>query len=197
MKIHHNVDQGTPEWLALRLGKPTASNMAVILATDPKKRATRDKYLYKLAAERVSGIVEETYKNQYMQMGNELEPLARDAYIAKTDNEVAQVSFIDCDTWGASPDGLIGDNGCIEIKCRIGSVQVETLLDDCVPPENLPQIHAVLLASDRQWCDYVSYSKGMKLYVRRIERSAEWDARITEALSKFQSDLDSIVSKIK
>lgn len=195
MKIYHALEQGSPEWLALRLGKPTASNLATIMAGG--KGDTRRKYLYKLAAERVSGLVEETYKNAHMERGNEQESIARELYCAETGNEVLQVSFIDCDTWGASPDGLIGDNGSIEIKSRIGSVQAETILSDAVPSGNLAQLHAVLLASDRQWIDYVSYSPNMPLFIKRVERSAEWDARITAALAEFNAELEATVQKLQ
>jgi hypothetical protein len=160
------------------------------------KGDTRRKYLYKLAAERVSGLVEETYKNAHMERGNEQEPVARSMYCDHSGNEVLEVSFIDCGTWGASPDGLVGDNGAIEIKSRIGSVQAETILADEVPSGNLAQIHGVLLASDRQWLDYVSYSPNMPLFVKRVERSAEWDSRITAALEMFNAELEATVQKI-
>lgn len=192
MKIYSSLEQGSPEWLALRLGKITASNIGTVLG----KGVTREKYLLKLAAERVSGIVEETYKNAHMERGNEQESTARAAYEAATGNEVLQVAFVDCETWGASPDGLVGDNGCIEIKCRIGSVQASTILDRAVPSDNLPQTHAVMLALDRQWCDYVSYSPNMPLYIERITRSPEWDAKILAGIAAGNEAIDKSVRLI-
>lgn len=195
MKIHYSLEQGTPEWLALRLGKPTASNLATIMAGG--KGDTRRKYLYKLAAERISGIVEETYKNTHMERGNELESTARAAYEAESGSEVVQVAFIDCGTWGASPDGIVGNDGGIEIKSRIGSVQIETIETDKVPAANMPQINACMLALDREWWDYVSYSTGLPLFVKRCHRSKEADSAIIAALDRFNSELSELIEKVR
>jgi hypothetical protein len=194
VKIITDIEQGTPEWLMLRLGKPTASHMSDILAKPGS--ATRTKYLYRLAGERIAGAPEPSYTNGYMQAGQAAEPLVRDWY-SRTIEPVSTVTFVDCDTWGASPDGIVGDNGGIEIKTRIASVQVETLLDAAVPSGNLPQIHACMLALDRSWWDYVSYSPGFKPYVIRVERDKEWDKKINEALAKFCAELDAITTSLQ
>ncbi len=200
MKIYFQLEQGTPEWLDLRRGKPTASNMGTIIG----KGDTRTKYLYKLAAERVSGIVEETYKNAHMERGNEREPIIRQAYIDKKrkelddpDFDVTTVAFVDCGTWGASPDGIIGDNGGLEIKSRIGSVQIEHWESGKIPTTNLPQINACMLALDREWWDYVSDSEGLPLFIKRHHRTKESDTLILDALDRFNTELSELVERIK
>lgn len=191
--IHYNLEQGSPEWLALRLGKPTASHMADIMG----KGETRAKYMRKLAAEAISGQVEETYTNAHMARGNEQEPIARAAYEARYGVEVVPVAFVDCGTWGASPDGIVGNDGGIEIKSRIGSVQVETIESGKVPSANMPQINACMLALDREWWDYVSYSTGLPLFVKRCHRSKESDSAIIEALARFNAELEELIAKVR
>ena len=191
--IHYNLEQGSTEWLSLRLGKPTASHMADIMG----KGETRAKYMRKLAAEAISGQVEETYTNAHMARGNEQEPIARAAYEARYGVEVVPVAFVDCGTWGASPDGIVGNDGGIEIKSRIGSVQVETIESGKVPSANMPQINACMLALDREWWDYVSYSTALPLFVKRCHRSKEADSAIIEALARFNAELEELIAKVR
>lgn len=96
---------------------------------------------------------------------------------------------------GYSPDGLVGEDGLIEIKSRLQKKQLETVLDDCVPPENMAQIQCGLLVSGREWCDYVSYCGGMKLYVKRVYPIQEWQEAIKRALVAFEENAEDMISE--
>ena len=143
-----------------------------------------------LAAERISGHVEETFTTFAMQRGTDDEPFARDAYAEWAGVEVEEVGFMvreeDGVKLGFSPDGLVNCpveilSGAIECKSRNQPRQLETILDDQVPTENLPQMHAGMWVSGRQFCDYISYRDGLHLYVKRVHRDPAWDAVISEA----------------
>lgn len=140
-----------------------------------------------LAAERISGHVEEMFVSAAMERGNEDEPFARDAYAEHVEHPVEQIGFAvrnepdDGIRLGYSPDGLVLDDGLIECKSRNQPRQLETILEDQVPTENLPQMHAGMWVMDRGWCDYISYRDGMHLYVKRVHRDPLWDKVIRDA----------------
>lgn len=143
-----------------------------------------------LVAERITSHVEETFTSSAMWRGILEEPLARDFYAEHRD-PVAEVGFILRDeewgTLGYSPDGLVGDDGQIEIKSRNQKVQVSTVLDGEVPAENMAQIQAGLLATGRAWCDYVSYSSGMAMWVQRVHPDPQWQAAIKLAVTRYET----------
>lgn len=191
IKHHANIEQGTPEWLALRRGILTASEMHLII-TPTLKVASNEKertHLYELLAQRITGYVEPFYISDDMLRGHEDEIDARDLY-AKTYQPVEQVGFITNDehgfTIGYSPDGLVGSEGLIEIKSRRQKYQVQTILDDACPSEYMIQIQTGLLVSGRMWCDFISYSGGLPMFVKRIPRLPEYINAITSAASMFE-----------
>lgn len=151
---------------------------------------------YTLAAERITGHVEYVHPTWDMQRGTEDEPYARDAY-----NEafapVDEVGFMVREESGLrigwSPDGLVGDHGCIEIKSRKPKEQIATVLADRAPSYNLAQIHTGMYVSDREWCDYVSFSAGLPLWRKRIERDPKWDEVIKSAASTFEINATNVV----
>ena len=146
---------------------------------------TADALLRTLAAERISGHVEDVFVTYDMQRGTDDEPFARDAYAAWAKVKVDEVGFMVREEEGVrlgySPDGLVADDGCIEAKSRRQARQLEAILDDTVPTENLAQVHAGMWVADRAWCDYISYRDGLHLYVKRVHRDPLWDKAIRDA----------------
>lgn len=142
-----------------------------------------------LVAERITGRVEPTPISDAMWRGIEGEPFARDAY-AKHYAPVYEVGFLVRDDWrfriGCSPDGLVGSDGAIEIKTRSPKVQVRTVLADTVPAEVMPQLQCALLVSGRKWIDYVSFSPGMALWVKRVTPDPVWQTALVDAVRAFE-----------
>lgn len=192
-----DIEQGTDEWLLLRLNKVTSSNMSKVIANDSKEKLTRTKYMRTLAAEAITGIIEESYKNDKMERGNLEEPLAVEAYEAKHGVETFKVAFIDCGRWGASPDRLIGDNGVLEAKRRDGHIQIESLERNEIPAANLWQCDTILYAADREWLDYTSYSPGLPLFTKRRMRDPKRDLLIQSEIDRFVSELDALIDRIR
>lgn len=197
--------QGSAEWKAYRCGRITASRIGDIIAkTKSGWGASRANYLAQLVAERLTGEVAESYTNSAMQWGTDREPDARAAYEFRRDVEVAQVGFIDHPAIamaGCSPDGLVGDDGLIEIKAPLTATHIETLLDQCVPSKYEPQIQWQLACTGRKWVDFVSFDprmpEAMSLFITRVERN---DARIDELESLvrgFIVELDHRVDALK
>lgn len=153
-----------------------------------------------LAAERANGFTDPTYVSDDMFRGIEEEPIARDLY-SLHHAPVTEVGFLvrDFDGFriGCSPDGLVGDDGLIEIKSRRSRKQMQTVLMDSVPIENVAQCQAALLVSGRQWLDYVSYSAGMALWVKRIYPDLRWHKAITSAVRAFEANATEMVARYK
>lgn len=177
------IVQGSPEWKALRCGKVTASRVADVVArTKTGPAASRANYLAQLIAERLTGAPSETYTNAAMQHGTDTEPEARAAYEFYHGVKVEQVAFVPhpkIDQAGASPDGLVGADGLVEIKCPQTATHLETLLGQAVPAKYADQMQFQMACTGRKWCDFVSYDprmpEHMRLFVRRVQRD---DARI-------------------
>ena len=200
LQIFKELEQGTDEWLAERCGIVTAS-VAGQLVTPTLKTANNDTsrgLTMTLAAERITGHVEPIQPSRAMERGTLDEPYARDAYAEHKGWAVDQIGFMvrqfDGFKIGFSPDGLVGDDGVIEIKSRAQKIQLKTVLADQVPAENLAQIQCGLLVSGREWCDYVSYSGGMKLWTKRVYPDAAWHEAIFAAVKQFEADATEAVS---
>ncbi|AYR00938.1 exonuclease [Arthrobacter phage Hestia] len=150
-----------------------------------------------LAAERITGHVEPVQPSRAMERGTLDEPYARDAY-SEHHAPVKELGFMvrDFDGFqiGFSPDGLVGEDGLIEIKSRSQKTQLKTVLANEVPAENMAQIQAGLLVSGRAWCDYVSYSGGMKLWTKRVYPDPAWHAAIIHAVAQFEKAAADMVS---
>lgn len=151
-----------------------------------------------LAAERITGNTDPTYINSDMWRGIEDEPRARDKYAEHFKVPVAEVGFMVRDDWGFeigySPDGLVGDDGLIEVKSRRQKKHLLTVISDDVPAENMAQIQCGLLVSGRSWCDYISYSGGMHLWVKRVEPDERWFTAILEAVAAFEKTAERMAS---
>lgn len=144
-----------------------------------------------LVAERISGITEETTTTNDMWRGIECEPLARDKY-SECFAPVRQTGFMVRDDWGFklgfSPDGLVGDDGAIEVKAPRAKNHVKTVLSDGVPMEYMPQLQAGLLVSGREWIDFVSFSAGMHMWRKRVHRQPKWFEAIIAAVRLFEDN---------
>ena len=189
-----NCEQRTDEWYKARLGIPSASNFSKIVDGRGNKSKQQKDYLYRLAAQRLTGTREETHTSAAMQQGIEREDLSRGVYAMEQEVIVEEVGFClsDCGRWGASPDGLVGENGLVELKNPIGKTAVEYLRNGKLPSTYFQQVHGQLFVTERDWCDFVSYYPGLPLFVIRVERDDEFLARLKDELNLFCDELDSI-----
>jgi len=192
LQVFNELEQGTDEWLAARCGIVTASVVGQLITPKTIKPAVNDtsrSLTATLAAERITGHVEPIQTNAAMERGTLDEPYAREIY-SQYFAEALEVGFMVRDDWGFkigySPDGLVDDDGLIEIKSRNQKIQLATILDDEVPLGNMAQCQAGLLVSGREWIDYVSYCGGMPLYVKRVLPDRRWHDAIKEAVEAFE-----------
>lgn len=158
---------------------------------------TRATYMRRLAAEIVSGEPHETYSNSFLERGKAQEDEARRLYAFACDTRPEQVGFIKNGPQGASPDGLIGADGMVEIKTRMGHLQVELLLSDKFPPEHVAQTQGNLWIAEREWIDLVVYSPGLPLWVKRAYRDAAYIAELAAAVDQFNDELAAMVEKVR
>lgn len=195
-----DIEQGTEEWQKARLGIPTASNFDKIVTTKGDLSKQSKKYLYTLASEQVTGVKEEGYTNGVMQRGNELEQEARDFYELTQSATIEKVGFVYSDeskSVGASPDGFVGEEGGIEIKCPLAHTHVGYLLGKKLPTEYIQQVQGNLFVTGRKWWDFVSYYPGMKPLIVRVVPDLEFHKSLKEALEKFCNDLRKTVKEIQ
>lgn len=188
---HDAVLQGSDEWLAMRCGKLTASEMKLIV-TPTLKAANNDKtraHAYELAFQRITGFVEPQYVSDAMLRGQEDEVYAREAY-REHFAPVAETGFITNNRWGFtigySPDGLVGEDGLIEIKSRAGKYQVQTIALNEVPDDYVIQVQTALLVSEREWIDFISYCGGLPVFVKRVEPDPKVQDAIIAAACAFE-----------
>ena len=193
LEIFPELEQGSPEWLAARCGLLTASTIGRLITPTLKvaDNETSRGLIETLVAERITGHIDPIYPNADMQRGTMDEPYARDLY-AEEYAPVTEIGFavrtINGYRLGASPDGLVGKVGGLEIKSRSPKIQLKTILTGEIPAANLAQIHACMFVLKRGWWDYCSYAGGWPLFVQRVHRDPRWDAVITDALEKFEDD---------
>ncbi|MGE8143085.1 lambda exonuclease family protein [Novosphingobium sp. NPDC080210] len=202
IKIHDDVIQGSDEWLQMRCGLITASEVKLLL-TPTLKRADNDKsraHIWELAAQRISNYVEPTFVTDDMLRGHEEEFYARQLYSEKY-APVEEVGFVTNDgfgfTIGCSPDGLVGADGMVEIKSRRQKYQIQTIVEhwrDGTPPSDyLLQVQTAMLVTDRAWCDLISYSGGLPMIPMRIERDHKIGAAILEACEAAEAKISEII----
>lgn len=199
--------QGTEEWHVARRGFASASRMADIMAkTKSGPATTRANYAAQIVAERLTGVCEPSYTSAAMQRGTELEPEARAAYSFAKDADVQEVGFLlhpSIEWSGASPDGLVGDDGLVEFKCPSTATHIETLESGKVDRRYMLQMQWQMACSGRAWCDFVSYDPrmppSMSLFIKRIPRDpvliAEMEAEVTQFLSEVQTTIDGLTAK--
>lgn len=192
------IEQGTAEWHAARLGKVTASRMADVTAkTKTGWGASRANYLAELLVERLTGVATESYTNAAMQWGTDHEPEARTAYEFMADCAVEPVGFVDHPSvamTGASPDGLIGADGLLELKCPQSATHIDTLLGSPIPARYTAQMQWQMACTGRAWCDFCSYDPrlpaSMRLHIQRVKRDGAFIAELENNVRAFLSELD-------
>ena len=198
------IEQRTDEWFAARLGKVTASKVADVMArTKSGYSASRENYMAQLVVEQITGTRQESFTNSAMQWGTDQEPFARGAYEAATGNMVEEVGFVNHPTIamaGASPDGLIGDDGCVEIKCPNTATHIETLLSQSVPSKYNTQMQYQLACTGRSWCDFVSFDnrlpQELQLFVKRVPRDNMYIKLMEDEIVRFLNELDIKIAQL-
>lgn len=198
------IEQRTPEWFATRCGKVTASRIADVMAkTKTGWGAGRANYMAQLVAERLTGTTEPGFTNAAMQWGTDKEPEARDCYAFDRGLSVVEVAFVGHPSIamaGASPDGLVDEDGMVEIKCPNTATHIDTLLGAAIDDKYMKQMQFQMACAGRQWCDFVSYDPRlgveMQLHVRRVPRDDALVAEIEEAVTAFIDDLDYKVARL-
>jgi len=193
--IHPELIQGSDEWLAARCGLITASEMKHLLTVKTLKVSDNDKtrqHVWELLFQRETGYVEPQYVSDDMLRGQEDEFYARQLY-AEHCAPVSEVGFITNDQWGFtigySPDGLVGDDGLIEVKSRRGKYQIQTIAENAVPEEYVLQLQTGLLVTGRKWIDFISYSGGLPMFVKRVEPDPLIQGAIIAAATAFELKL--------
>jgi putative phage-type endonuclease len=199
------IVQGTPEWFAARAGKVTASRVADLIAkTKSGYSASRANYMAELLCERLTGACAEGFTSAPMQWGKDQEPFARQAYEQRLGVAVYEVGFIDhpeVAMSGASPDGYVGDDGLVEIKCPNTATHLDTLLGSGVPGKYITQIQWQLACTGREWCDFVSFDPRLpaelQVHVERIPRDVSCILDLESEVSAFIRELDAKVAALR
>jgi len=193
--IHHNIEQNTEIWMDLRKGKFTASSFKDLFMV--KTTAGYRNAMYKVVFEKLTGEQPESFSNDYMQRGHELEPLAREFYEQETFNEVLDPGFFELNEWvGASPDGLIGDDGLIEIKCPAYGTMIQYLIDKELPAQYKWQVYGQMWVTGRKWCHFMAYHPNLKPIIIRIERDEVIINELTVKINEAIEHAKNIIKKI-
>lgn len=199
------IEQGTAEWHAERCGKATASKIADIIATTKSGPSTsRKNYLAQLVAERLTGTVAESYTNGAMQWGKDTEAQAREAYAFLKGIDVELAPFVDHPSVamsGASPDGLVGSDGLLEIKCPYTATHIDTILTGKIDSKYITQMQWQMACTGRVWCDFVSFDPRMPehlaIWVKRVPRDSEMIEELEGAVRKFLAEVSETVKALE
>lgn len=188
-------DQGSPEWLAERAGKVTASALSNVMMA--KTAAGYQNYMAQLICERLTGQPVETFNSAAMQHGTDTEPQARAFYEMETGLDVSEVGFIPHPTLansGASPDGLVGDLGLVEIKCPQPAKHIKNLMGGTIDKAYALQVQWQMECTGREWCDFVSFNPSfpphLQLHITRVDADAEAQVEIKAAVTSFLAEMD-------
>ena len=190
-------EQGTEAWHLDRLGKVTASKISDVMMKP--QTAGFQNYRAQLVCERLTGQPTETFTSAAMIHGTETEPQARAFYELETGQTVTETGFINhpkLEMSGASPDGLVGETGLVEIKCPQPANHIKTLTGSAIDRKYLMQMHWQMVCTGREWCDFVSFNPGfppeMQISVQRVEADAELHMEITAAVTTFLAQVDEL-----
>jgi putative phage-type endonuclease len=199
------IEQGSAEWKALRLGKVTASRVADVVAkTKTGVSAMRGNYAAQLVAERLTGTCQESYVSAAMQHGTDTEAQAKLAYEFHADTDIEAIAFVEhprIPMAGCSPDGLIGPDGLIEIKCPNTATHIATLLGESVDGKYIKQMQWQMACTGRQWCDFVSFDPRMppemQLHVCRVHRDQKHIDELQAAVIDFLAEVAVTVERLR
>lgn len=198
------IAQGSDEWHAQRRGKVTASKVAdVIKRTKSGYSTSRKNYAAQLLCERLTGKTAESFTNAAMQWGVEKEPEARTAYEFMRDATVELVSFVDHPSIamsGASPDGLVGEDGLVEIKCPNTATHLDALMSGEIDPDYITQMQWQMACTGRKWCDFVSFDPRLpphlQLFIKRIDRDQKLIIELETEVSGFLRELTALIARL-
>jgi len=193
------IEQGSEDWFQARLGIPTASRFKdIITPAKGEKSKSYKTYMYELIAEKLIKEKENTFKTEWMERGNKIEPLARSSYEFIHDVSVKEVGIMlnDDGTIGASPDGLIGEKGGLEIKCPKPATIVKYLINNQLPLEYKPQVMGNLWISEREWWDFLAFHPVMKFFQIRVYRDEEYIKKMEQHINDFVDELNEGFDKI-
>jgi|TARA_R110000850_G_scaffold1049_6_gene6497 hypothetical protein len=190
-----NMPQGSPEWLAARLGRVTMSELKSLLVKGKGPGglgAGAITYMHQLIGERITGELAEPFQgNAHTRRGHELEGVARALYCDATgEPQPQEVGLILNHEVGYSPDSLVAANGLLEIKTKLPKFQIEVLLSGEIPDEHVPQCQGGLWVSEREWIDFVSYWPGMPLFIKRAYRNDIMIRTIAERVEAFHEEME-------
>ncbi len=195
MEIITDIEQGTPEWLSLRLGLITCSEIKTIRANG----AGAQTYISGLAYERIAGESAKVFAgNEWTERGHEIEELARRLYSLKTGNTVEQVSFIQNLGFGYSPDGIIDTTGAIEIKAKQPAEQIKILRSGEIPKDHHDQLDGALLCGELEWIDFVSYCPNLPIFIKRVhatERTKQLE-NLKSLVEQYNAQIEEIVNQL-
>lgn len=193
MKIYTDLQQRTDEWHSVRAGKITASSFHTLLGNSETKKTL----LLKITAERITGkCIEDNYTNGDIERGVELEDEARSKYQEETFNLVEEIGFAELDEYvGCSPDGLVGDDGLIEIKCPRETTFLSQVISGRIKPEYITQMQFNMYVLNRKWCDYVMYSETLGLFVKRVDRDDKLIEEIKTCIEECKKAIQENISK--
>lgn len=196
--IIHNLEQGTDEWFRLRLGIPTASRFRDIFTSTGKPASGSEGYMLSLIAESLAGKPLESYSNQWMQRGTELEPEARSYYELVKECEVTQTGFVTNDerTVGCSPDGFT-PSGLLEIKCPKPETHVKYLLAKKVPAEYVPQVQGQLWICEADTLDFLSYHPDLPPLIVTVGRDDKFIEGLDKAITDFLEKMHDKLTKLE
>lgn len=193
LHVFDELEQGSEEWLTQRRGMVTASVVGRLITPTLKvaDNETSRTLTAVLTTERITGYTEPSYMNDDMMRGVLHEPIARDRYAEHHGVEVQQVGFAVRDDWGfelgASPDGLVGDDGGLEVKCPRAKQHIKTIIVDEVPPFYVAQVQACLLVTGRAYWDFVSFCAGLPMWTKRVFPDPKWHEVIVAAVAAFET----------
>jgi putative phage-type endonuclease len=201
-----DVEQNTPEWLQARCGRITASRVRDVLnwLKSGKESEKRASYRVEILSERLTGRMESKNVNAEMQWGIDNEAAARFAYEQFIRAEVKRIGFVihpSMDFFGASPDGLVGEDGGIEIKCPKTSTHLEWMFDGIIPDEHRYQMVAGICCTERKWWDFVSYDprlpRHLRLFIVRMQRDESEVAKVEQEVLRFNEEVESMMKSLK
>jgi putative phage-type endonuclease len=196
--------QGSDDWLRARAGSVGASQIADLMAkTKSGWGASRETLMARIIAERLTGTPQESYVNAAMQHGTDTEPQARSAYAFVRDADVAEVGLVphpEIEGTHASPDGLVGDDGLVEIKCPSTATHIDTLLRGTIADRYVKQMQWQMACTGRAWCDFVSFDPRMpgdlQLFIHRLARDEALIAETADAVRLFLMETQARITRL-